>query len=369
MKFNSGIYTILFFSFTVSYIYSSAQVTSRTDISASNRDSLFKLGLFYDTGNKKLVDTIKGVLKQGKWIEYDSNGNIRSQGNFTSGKKTGVWVDYDTQGNIINKTFYLNDDSLRFEHCNYSILEVPAEPGHIVYFQDYLNTFGMTNGRFLSRYPNGAKKDEAYIKNGYPEGQWKSYDANGKLILLRSYKNGIRNGIFRTYRSDGKLIFETSYINGKYNGLIREYNLNGNLIKKGQFNSGTGLLTTFYDNGKIKSIEHYNNMNQDGEWKKFYENGNLMEISNWRNNQLNGKYIQHSENGVIESMAYYQNGLREGVAFFYNDFSNKPLIKGEFRAGNKHGDWLYFCSQGRGLVLYEKYDNGNLILTEKYQID
>ena len=59
----------------------------------------------------------QGSLNNGKmvgpWINYWSNGHLRSKGNFKDGKKNGLWVFYRINGQLSSKETYKNGWKVR----------------------------------------------------------------------------------------------------------------------------------------------------------------------------------------------------------------------------------------------------------------
>ena len=61
------------------------------------------------------------------------------------------------------------------------------------------------------KYENGKTSSEGYIKNGKPDGYWKTYYENGILKSEGNRKNYELDSIWKFYNEDKKLILIITY--------------------------------------------------------------------------------------------------------------------------------------------------------------
>ena len=219
-----------------------------------------------------------------------------------------------------------------------------------VYGQESEN---LKDGYQIFKYPNGAISSEGLIKNGKPEGFWKSYYVTGikksegkrTSFLLDSiwvfydqagdttekinYLVGKKNGYYFKYKKDpvdglyiwskelfagdkregtayfyfpeGKVQQTISYNEGKKEGLSKEYDKNGNIIS---------LLE--YNNDFLVSRERINRTDskglKQGEWKEFYPGGNIKSEKTFKDDQLHGYYKEYDTRGKLVLTMQYENG-------------------------------------------------------------
>ena len=135
--------------------------------------------------------------KNGKYIEYYDNSNIKFIGEKLNGLK---WngLGFDKGG------------SLRYK---------------------------IKNGKgYIKEY----NEDDILIFEGDKSiGEGIEYDCNGKLIFEGEFVFDDRwEGKYKKYNGKGKLIFEGEYLNGKKHGKGKEYNDEGKLIFKGEYSNG-----------------------------------------------------------------------------------------------------------------------------------
>lgn len=202
-------------------------------------------------------------------------------------------------------------------------------------------------------YPNGAVSSEGLIKNGKPEGFWKSYyvtgikksegkrtnflldsiwlfyDQAGDTTEKINYLYGKKNGWYYKYKKDpsrgvyiwtkelfvadrkegtafiyfpeGKIQQTFTYNTGKKDGLSKEYDKDGNIIT---------LLE--YNNDFLVSRERINRTDnkglKQGEWKEFYPNGGIKTEKTFKDDLVNGYYKEYDTRGKLVLTMLYDNG-------------------------------------------------------------
>ena len=176
---------------------------------------------------------------------------------------------------------------------------------------------GKFEGKFISWWENGAKKQEKNYKDGKLDGKWIEMWSDGRVNVERNYVNG-------------KKVSQTNFF--------------------------------YYDDGQIKSITNFNKNNPDGKWTKWDKNGQIQLESIFKDGELiteiywdkNGQesnykdgtlesVVERYENGQIKSAMYYEglnwNGRYEGwhdngVTSYRGAFYLKA-----FNAESEHINW------------------------------
>ena len=123
--------------------------------------------------------------RQGKWVDYHENGQVRYRGQFKNNEPIGDFLYYSENGNLIAKNTYL-------KKSQESVSEMYSENGQVIAKGNYLN-----------------KK-----KNG----EWKYFsEKDGSLVLVEYYDNGFLNGESVVYFSGTQNVIEkTLYVNGPF---------------------------------------------------------------------------------------------------------------------------------------------------------
>jgi antitoxin component YwqK of YwqJK toxin-antitoxin module len=209
------------------------------------------------------------------------------------------------------------------------------------------------DGYKVFKYPNGAVSSEGLMKNGKPEGLWKSYyvtgvkksegrrtnfmldsiwifyDQAGDTTEKINYLYGKKNGWYYKYRKDasfgayvwskelfagdkkegmayiyfpdGRIKQTIIYNNGKKEGLSKEYDVEGNIIT---------LLE--YNNDFLVSRERINRKDnkglKQGDWKEFYQNGNIKTEISYRDDLMHGYYKEYDNRGRLVLTMLYEDG-------------------------------------------------------------
>ena len=136
-------------------------------------------GLFY----KKFTDvpfsgevtgddqgSVKNGEKDGAWISYYRNGQLRNKINWKNGKRDGAWVVYHENSQLRTKGNYKN---------------------------------GKYEGAKVDYYENGQLSSKGNHKNGKSEGAWVYYYENGQLAQKGNQKIGKMEGAWVAYQRDG----------------------------------------------------------------------------------------------------------------------------------------------------------------------
>ena len=245
--------------------------------------------------HNRLVE--KGVYKEGvrngAFVEYYSDGAVKSEKTFTDGKLNGVLKTYFTNGKPEIEQSYKNgveDGIERRWHWETGQLTVDAKyadgkpdgkqtryissnNGDYVEISNFVK--GVQTGEFSQTWTNGQVRVQGKYKDGKKDGIWIEYRKNGKPEKSTTYKNGERNGEYKTFFTDGTVEKTENYLDGQREGVSKEF---------------------FYDSGKVKNEYTYTNNVKSGKYKMYYDDGTLREEGRCDD----GKEVYRKE--------YYKNG-------------------------------------------------------------
>ncbi len=250
------------------------------------------------------------------------------------------------------------------------------------------------NGHQEFHFPNGKIASEGTMRNGEPDGYWKTYnkegilksegnrkdflldslwkfyDNKGQLVLSVTYREGKKNGIRTTVLpdkilvdsfendvknnwnkilyADGKLKLNVYFKNGLEDGWSYQYAKDGRLVSK-----------TLYTNGFIRKREYFNGYNSRGNrqglWKEFYENGTTKTAGTYRNGIKDGYFKYYDKNGSLDSIQKYRNGIIEfepeelAVYEIKTDYYSDGTIKviGSYLDGKADGVRKEYSPEGK----------------------
>jgi protein TonB len=232
---------------------------------------------FYSNGKKRAIENYKAGVPDGTWRKYPAPSETKdtlpsSIDNYSNGKLNGVHLGY-TRGRL-SEEFYYKDDLL---HGSYKKWDSNSQLG---ISENYVN--GKRDG--LCKYFNYGKCiREVTYENGRINGEEKEYDGRGELFRISWYKKGIVDSTYN-YHKNGKLAISRTY--KYYPGFVRteefseytEWDSAGVLLLRGtyHFEMKDKDWTTYYANGKVKSLTPWSAGKIKGVYKKWYANGKLM---------------------------------------------------------------------------------------------
>ena len=198
----------------------------------------------------------------------------------------------------------------------------------------------------ILKHDNGVISSEGIMRNGLPDGYWKSYNKKGILISEGNRKDFLLDSLWKFYNDEGKLTMSVNFLKGKKEGkkltflseeTIEEYFKNdkkigiekhfdstGKLIKEIPFENGLEegiakeynedgiiILLTEYKNGYIIKREFINRVDgfgkKQGVWKTFYANGFMKTEGNYVNGRKHGFFKEYNEEGNLLKIEKYEN--------------------------------------------------------------
>ena len=171
----------------------------------------------------------------GEWISYYPSGKVFIISNYENGELKGDIKSFDENGKLIQIT-----------HSETGLTEGFNESGKLWYFGKQKNGKKEGEWTFLS---NGLKQKIQNYENGQLNGEYKSYDENGKLYCKGKYEKGKRVGEWKFYFSNGALKEIGYYQNDKSIGTWIEYDKEGEVI-----------FIRYYENGNLIKTEDIKNL-------------------------------------------------------------------------------------------------------------
>ena len=238
------------------------------------------------------------------------------------------------------------------------------------------------SGKLLLEYDSGNLYSEGMIKNGFKEGEWRTFYETGELKILEYftkglrkdkyfeyYKNGqteiegdffddLKSGIWKMHYETGEIKQTGKFVLGKEQGEFILYHLNGNVEVQTRYVDGKryGGYQSFYKSGALELKTVYRDDVEDGDYKVYYESGNLKIETHRSEGKENGKRREYYENGNLRLEGKYVNGKEEGI--FTQYYPNNQLeAEINFNNGKREGvEKIY-------------YENGKLLSESNYKND
>lgn len=199
-------------------------------------------------------------------------------------------------------------------------------------------------------YDSGTKSSEGYLKNGQPEGYWKSYYPNGQIKTEGNRENYLLDGSWSFYSEEGKKIVEINYKAGKKNGPRKSYeNEKLNRLDNYVDDKIEGFSEQYFPEGQIKRELPYVNDKKEGQGFEFNQEGKIVTLLNYKADVLTKK---RSINQVDE--------LGQKQSTWMTFYKNRALkVEGPYINDLKNGYWKFYTSKGN-LIKVEKWILGVL---------
>ncbi|MEM7232132.1 MAG: toxin-antitoxin system YwqK family antitoxin [Planctomycetota bacterium] len=171
-------------------------------------------------------------------------------------------------------------------------------------------------------YPDGTPKAEYPYVGNVLHGMVNEYYESGSIRHRSAYQEGLREGWTRGYYESGAIEFEGIYKDDRREGTHTNYDESGVSRRIITYKAGLwdGPYRTYYPSGVLSFEVEYEEDLAQGPYKTYYPSGADQEIGNFVDDQLHGPWRRLDEGG-------------------------RPLIRGQYSAGQEVGTWTY-CSYG-----------------------
>lgn len=318
----------------------------------------------------------------GKKIEYDANGHVKSEYFLTNGKINGMLKVYHENGNLLKVGSFLNGlENGKFVEYNergsktaeYTMINGEIE-GPLTIFEDELKSQeinykqGKKNGKYLSFIYNDNNYLQTKIVGEYLDdkknGQWQTLlivDGKEKMVEFTTYSKDLKNGAFSEYISSDSL--ETGfYKDGVLNGY---YTLKTSTIAY-EITDTEKEITLW----NTECEGSYKNGLKDGRWI-YYSLGNKIKEGNYKNGKETGMWAEYlvigNHFGELYSETNYINGIKDGVYAKYFDCStsiDSTMESFSVRFINTPVQETYYYSLGMKTGEYSLQDSTGTIMSK-----
>ena len=242
---------------------------------------------------------------------------------------------------------------------------------------------GKPDGYWKTYYENGQLKSEGNRVNYLLEGLWVFYSEEGDTTLAVNYHNDLKNGLRRVYLSDE--IQEDQFVNEVRVNQSRRYDRRYHLLQvipiKDGYEHGispvydtTGQLIEIitYKKGFLNTREVLNRYDSQGRrngyWKAFYDNFELKWEQYYKHGLRDGYYKEYDEKGNLKKIVKYVNDVEQIVESetqplqMQHEYYPNGRVKREasFRGGKREGTWREFDEEGN-VINSQVYQNGRLV--------
>ncbi|MBR1513174.1 MAG: hypothetical protein IJ622_02650 [Bacteroidales bacterium] len=256
-------------------------------------------------------------------------------------------------------------------------------------------------------YPNGQIASEGTLRDGKPDGLWKTYYESGQLksvgkrtdflldstwvffkesgdtSLVINYRKDLKNGPRFTY-SETEVLMEP-FVNDVKQGEGRRCDRKGHVLQTMNFVNGfeEGVSPVFDTLGTLKEIVTYrkgfvmtrealNRYDREGKkhgyWKTFFDDWSLHTECYYKHGLRDGFYKEYDEKGNLKKITKFVNDVEQVLTS-----DQKPLVmqreyypsgkvkrEASFRDGKREGVWREFDEDGN-VINSQTYKKGALV--------
>jgi antitoxin component YwqK of YwqJK toxin-antitoxin module len=210
--------------------------------------------------------------RTGPWEGYYSDGTLRYEADFKSGKPVGLMKRYDENG-ILTATmdFY---------------------PG--------------TDRCYAEMYSNGSK---VIAKGVYDlqkkDSTWTYLRSDGSVSMIETYNMGKLSGPVKNYYPSGNISQQVQYSSGMKQGPWIRFFENGDTMMTATYQDGKlhDEYLSYYPNGKISISGSYYHDLKDEEWTYFSEEGDVVSVIQYdKGDVLNPEELEKSYERFIQTI-------------------------------------------------------------------
>lgn len=199
-------------------------------------------------------------------------------------------------------------------------------------------------------YDGGTKSSEGFLKNGQPEGYWKSFYPNGQIKTEGNRENYLLDSTWSFYSEEGKKVVEINYKEGKKNGQRKTFeNEKLNRLDNYIDDKIEGFSEQYFESGALKKEIPYKKDKKEGQGFEFNEEGRIISLLTYKADVLTKKRTINQ----IDKLGQKQSSWM----VFYKNRALK--IEGPYINDLKNGYWKYYTSSGN-LIKVEKWIMGVL---------
>ena len=184
--------------------------------------SLKLLGVTQNILSIMIKESKVKIPLDGEYIEYHSNGNVKSKVNYVDGKKQGEYLEYWELGRVLYIKANYEDGKLQGEYLEYH------SNRNVNIRANYVD--GKLQGEYLDYYYDGDFQLRKNYVDGKLQGQYLEYWGNGDFKIRKNYEDGKLQGEYLEYWNNGKLKSKANYVDGKQESMSLHYDIDGNKL-------------------------------------------------------------------------------------------------------------------------------------------
>jgi len=309
---------------------------------------------YWDNGQLKDVERFVGNYKNGPFKRYHRNGNLHMDGTFKNDNLTGRFAKYYTNGRLELLTAYQSNERGPF-YGFYTDGTLKRQGLKIHSSFELELQFDSLKG-LTYHYVRIGRPMKAIHANYSHDSRFPIEEVENKIYVKGETTNNVLTGTWQGYNSGDTLLWQIDFDEkGVPHGLAYQYHPNGVLGAKVNLEEGIlqGPYNTWWSNGNVADAMYFENDRQVGIELNYYENGQLMDssyrdsIHNWQlaHYTPEGKpsyksYPYGTEEGLVATHYYHPHGhlmriIYHNKAHFHSD-NDEMWENGNVRTSTRH---------------------------------
>ncbi|MFO7789088.1 MAG: toxin-antitoxin system YwqK family antitoxin [Bacteroidales bacterium] len=203
-----------------------------------------------ETGKDSVINyTDISGNKQGKWIKYYDNDQIRYKGFFIDDQPQDTFVHYHRNGELKARQIFNDDGSSR--------TKMYWNNGNIA-AQGKFNKKKNKEGRWVFYFETGEKESEVDYSDGKKDGDKIDYFKNGQVLMEVEYQDDVKEGEYVFYFKNGQVREKGFYHDGVRHGEFVYRRPDGVLAEKGVYKNGkrVGEWKIRNDDGEMETVTY-----------------------------------------------------------------------------------------------------------------
>lgn len=322
-----------------------------------------KFESFHISGKQYAQGYYYNGLKIGEWKFFNPNGTLSQEEFFLDGEIAGILVEYDNEGLKEYETKYHDGVVVRTDVFN--------KAGGLL--KRYSTPSG--NGDYSLVSALGNIRLKGSLKGGNQHGKFIYYYPNGKIEEVRTRINGINHGEKLVYHTNGKLQSKGSFDHGYEEGNFVSFHYNGNKYMEASYEHGLirDSSVYYYESGEKEKCYYYDFKGDEIKLKSYYKNGKLASIENFENGFLHGITTRFNESGMLMVSRKYNGGELYAYSYMKNDsllpyisIKGNDKLEPRYNSGNKSEE--HNIKYGFYHGFYARYfSNGNIWIETNYK--
>lgn len=198
---------------------------------------------------------------------------------------------------------------------------------------------GMTFKRFY--FPGGTVSSEGYLRDGKPDGYWKSFYEDGTTRIEGNRKDFELDGTWKFYDENGQISLSIDYVQGLKEGKRITYGKNERMEENFIADVKQGWTTVYYNEGQEKSKVFFKDGREEGMAYEYDPDGTVISLTEYRNGfvlsreqinrrdrmgRMQGMWKQFWPNGNVRLQGTYKNDLKDGYFKEYDKEGNLDKV-------------------------------------------